>query len=382
MTKYIYVKGVHFENKGAELMLDAVVQQVFEKESEYKLVLNPCPASPYEKRAAKRAFQYLSLSRGVIDLNALSYFLPRGLRGFIGRYFGVVTEADLYAVLDASGYAYGDKWPTHVLKRTCKQIGRLNNHSKRYVFLPQAFGPFVDKTNINLVQRYFPSASLVFARDEVSHSVLSRLMSPKKFLEQSPDFTNLVDVARAPKRDLMLIIPNSNMLSKRVDDELWAECYVGLLENAISFGLSKGMEVGILNHEGKSDQFLCEQLKARFGSNVWLRSGLSGMEIKGLIAQAQLVMCSRFHGCVSALSLGVPCVGTSWSHKYQALYSDYNVSELLLVSPKEESDFQLFLNDTFESRGEISKVLKLNSEKLKVQSKRMWDRVRAVLNAQ
>ena len=53
-------------------------------------------------------------------------------------------------------------------------------------------------------------------------------------------------------------------------------------------------------------------------------TGLNALEVKGLIASSYLCISSRFHGVASALNSCVPCLATSWSHKYEELFNDYN----------------------------------------------------------
>ena len=49
---YILIKGVHFGNKGAELMLLAVQQEFAIERSDLKLVLAPGPHSGFDRRMA------------------------------------------------------------------------------------------------------------------------------------------------------------------------------------------------------------------------------------------------------------------------------------------------------------------------------------------
>ena len=53
-------------------------------------------------------------------------------------------------------------------------------------------------------------------------------------------------------------------------------------------------------------------------------------KLKALISTAYLCVTSRFHGVASALNSCVPCLATSWSHKYEELFRDYGMTDCVL----------------------------------------------------
>ena len=53
--------------------------------------------------------------------------------------------------------------------------------------------------------------------------------------------------------------------------------------------------------------------------------------LKGIIGKASILIGSRFHALVGALCQSVPVIATSWSHKYEALLTEYGVSEFLIT---------------------------------------------------
>lgn len=107
---FIEIKGVQFVNKGAELMLEAILAQIEQRWPDAKVVMQPGKFSPYEKRASIGAYQRLQLRKNRLDLNGLTYYLPFVARRALKR-FGIITEADIDVILDASGFTYGDQWP-------------------------------------------------------------------------------------------------------------------------------------------------------------------------------------------------------------------------------------------------------------------------------
>ena len=216
----IEVKGVEFSNKGAELMLLSILQMLDLEFAEYDLVLSPGHLLPYQKRAELGAWQKLSFQLWGLDWTWLGNLAPAGLRRLL-RHFGIVVEKDIDVVLDASGFVYSDDWGSHCLQQTLSQLKRMKKYNARYVFLPQAFGPFHNPKNRRLMQQLIEHAGLLLARDEQSFCSLKEIDisdTPEK-IKYSPDFTPLLEPkAISASLDLpdnyVCIIPNNRLFER------------------------------------------------------------------------------------------------------------------------------------------------------------------------
>ena len=96
------------------------------------------------------------------------------------------------------------------------------------------------------------------------------------------------------------------------------------------------------------------------------------VKVKGIIGQCKVVLCSRFHGCVSALSQGVACIGTSWSYKYERLFEDYDRRNFLLTSPVVEDSIEQLIKSGQSEQGSDNRQ---KIADLKVRSNQMWEHV-------
>lgn len=331
----IEIKGVQFVNKGAELMLHAIVQQVKQLWPEADIVLAPNVNSPYKARALLGAYQKLPLQKGRLEWHGLGYSLSPRLRGWLKNRLGLVTEADIDVVLDASGFAYGDQWPASSIKLLCAEIKRYAKAGKKYILLPQAFGPFSRELDKKLLAKTLPLATLVCARDEQSLQHLTALMAHSKNLVCFPDFTNLVQAVTPDYyqqgEQKVLFIPNNNMLGQHNLHTDWPSYYISVLVRLVSIVRAQGLTPVFLNHEGAQDARLCQDIVQQAGGDITIISEPDPLKVKGIIGASKAVVCSRFHGCVSALAQGIPCLGTSWSHKYEQLFTDYGCPEALLT---------------------------------------------------
>jgi polysaccharide pyruvyl transferase WcaK-like protein len=376
---YIEIKGVQFVNKGAELMLHAVLQQLKVLQPDARIVLQSNANSPYVARAKVGAWQKAGLRFFGIEFNAYSHWLPKKVRNWLARQYGIVTEADIDLVLDASGFAYGEQWPEKNALYLADELERFQRKGKIYVFLPQAFGPFNRPLEQKRLKESLGYAALVCARDESSFAYLQQLMGPSERLCQLPDFTNLVEPAQLESQlptNTLMMIPNHQMLSARNPDPLWRQNYLSVLRRFIDIAQQNAMHIVVLNHEGVKDLELCQQLLQGKSDKIELISEPDPLKVKALIGQSRAVVCSRFHGCVSALSQAIPCIGTSWSHKYEALFADYQSTELLIRPDLTEQQlkdvFMLMLNKD-------KTVLQQESAKYKKSSELLWSKVSHLL---
>lgn len=383
MTKplFIEIRGVQFVNKGAELMLLACMDAILQQYPHAQIVLAPNRNSPYRNRALLGSLQKVMLRFRGFDFNALSYLIPKSLRAILLERFGLIFEPDIDVVIDASGFAYGDQWGGRNVKVMVNELLRLRKHNRIYVFMPQAFGPFTQAHERKILSKTLPQAALVCARDSRSFEYLQSLC-PEPPLVQFGDFTNLVlpvQPQNLPSVRYGLIIPNSAMVNpKKNYNGQWIANYLRVLQLHVVALQTLGIQPVVLNHEGVADLDICQQISSMNGGLLLINEP-DARVVKGWIAEAAVVVSSRFHGCVSALSSGVPCLASSWSHKYEMLFHEYGAEFALLDPAMKEADVMAKLQLVLAT--EHVAALQNAAVRFKQQSQRLWHQVFLKMNA-
>ena len=318
-----------------------------------------------------------NLIRLLYKLKVYSLFRRLHLSTFWLQDIYPVHGADYF--IDASGFAFSDQWKptTETVRRWEYILSEYKKQGTKIVFLPQAFGPAKmpnTQKEFLILNKY---ADLIMPREQVSYNYLINANINKDKIKKFSDFTSLVN-GKFPSqykhlRNGVCIIPNMRMIDKGI---ISLNNYIELLADIIRIASTKGFPVYFLNHEGLDDEKLAYMCKDRLSIPIEVVSGLNALEVKGLIASAYLCISSRFHGVASALNSCVPCLATSWSHKYEELFKDYKMEGCVLdlinrdICMKKITEY-LQLNKNAEIRSTlISTIPNIQNE-----TKRMWQHI-------
>lgn len=383
----IDIKGVNFVNKGAELMLHAVLQQLATWDDQEIRVAIGLKGSSFAQRRGL-GLEHLAWmdSRKLFFvgpvLDNLLALTPAALR----RRAHWVRPSDVHVILDASGFAYSDQFGPIYPEMMLKAYQVAKKRGQKIVLLPQAFGPFDNPQVATAVAKITQLADLVYARDEVSFEHLVGLNGRSPHLKIAPDFTNLVKPARLGENPIVkgqpCIIPNSRMLEKT--ETAVQASYLSFLAFVIEYLQGKGLTPFILIHESQSDLPLAEAIQARLVTPPVLVQEADALKTKGIIGQASLVVSSRYHGLISGLSQGIPSLATGWSHKYDMLMAAYGCPECLVSPLTPEAEILLLLAGMVgEGNGRLQIITKLDTanQRLVTASQQMWAEVRALVDS-
>jgi colanic acid/amylovoran biosynthesis protein len=381
----IQIDGTNTVNKGAELMLYAVLQEIERKYPDAKVLYNQQWSNPNYIRTklnfGTRPFAHLLIPvlnkckvHGILRrLSVPCSFLTL-------RY--PIKGLDL--VLDAGGFQFGDQWniSDYDLLLWENYYRKLKKQGTKIILLPQAFGPFETKNGKKIVGIVSKYTDIIFAREEVSYNHLIKAGADGRKIKLYPDFTALVE-GIIPKRyeflkDGICIIPNKRMIDKST---VLPENYFSFLEKIIQIIQQQGKSPFLLNHESKSDFVLCELINQQLKVPLTIVNNLTALEIKGVISQSYLVVSSRFHGVASALNSGVPCLATSWSHKYAELFKDYRQSDCVLDLSRPDKireKVRYYLSDNVHKS--VSEILPEAKRVVVEKNKEMWNIVWKSIN--
>jgi len=227
------------------------------------------------------------------------------------------------------------------------------------IFAPQTYGPYKTALSRRIAAFLLRRAHCVYARDLESLSRAQSLLgvSSRPRSAFCPDVAFTLPAAECPRHAIAPPIP------EEADTELIAFNPSGLLFHGgysrdNSFRLSMdyakfaclmlerllqdpGKRVLLVPHtyggpdDVESDPTACkaalQALPPSKRKQVHLVcTACDAHQLKGLIGRCSLLIGSRMHACIAALSQGVPAIGVSYSPKFSGLYRALGLEELVV----------------------------------------------------
>ncbi len=329
---FVLIDHAGFVNRGAQLMLRAVVEQV---EKRFPKAVKVIPAMFYNENVG------YCIKHHILPLRSYPTGNRKRIKTFVAHHIlnkrDCVFPNEIQLILDAGGYHFSDKvaknnqnyenyWSTYYQKFTHPRL--------KLVYLPQAFGPFDSKIVQGIVRHTHGLATRLYAREEQSYNYLKQLFPESDKISLYSDFTCLLHppiksvLPLMEKGKYIAIVPNCRMVDKT--DDVVSASYFDFMCALVQHLVDKGESVILLNHEGLGDEGMLFDINERLGLALPILTNLDAMEVKAIIGRLKMLISSRFHGVVSGLSQGIPTFCTSWSHKYPELLKDYNVTGNLL----------------------------------------------------
>lgn len=374
----VEIQGVNGINKGASLMLKAVLEQ--------------------KKLLCARTFAVNFRDARTLDLKSYNLdlvgFFPtmkyhkldsilQNTGGYKilarqGRKVHHVNKIGL--LLDASGFAYSDKWGAGICEVYTKHFKSIKNNGGKIILLPQAMGPFNQVEVKDAFTTMISYVDLLFARDSTSLDYLASLGISDKKIKQAPDFTNVLqaDSIKFPKVDVILV-PNMRVIDK--GGQVARSTYINYWKDIISWLHNNKYTSLILNHEGRQDSLLCNEI-ANGIDNVSVYYSNDPLEVKSRINSCRLLVGSRFHSLVSALSQNIPVIANGWSHKYKQLLADYGHIDYL--DERTDSAFAIQhlsnLLDNDVNYNSVVECIANHSLNEKNKTNKMWKEIQQNLN--
>lgn len=210
-------------------------------------------------------------------------------------------------------------------------------YGKKTVKSVSSFGPMNEKMNkkgAKFASKYL--WDVIVAREEESRNALIEQACVRKKVYVSPDIANLMSykiVLYGEEKPIGISISHQ-IIKQWKSDEPYIDCICELCKVIFNkYGrkvvlIPNEYQTGIYNDINVAEE-IREKLHLENDERLMIFdvTKLYASDIKNMIASCEMLISSRYHSCVAALSAGVPTLVIGWHYKYNELLKIYGMSE-------------------------------------------------------
>lgn len=273
----------------------------------------------------------------------------RGLKTWV-KGFDLVVDT-------RAGDSFADIYGLRRLRQICQMAEFVKACGVPLVLGPQTIGPFGTRRGKLIGTTSLKRASLVMTRDTASADAATQL-------GRAPDVltTDVVFAMEQPKTDVERdILVNASGLLWGSDDYGSAQRYQESVRNLIQGLHDRGREVSLLSHVLDSDLRDNDEptghlLAEEFGVEHVVPKDLT--HLRSIVKGAELVIGSRMHACLNALSVGTPSIPLAYSRKFRPLLADLGWSYVVDLNSSQNAgeDALAIVDADYDLKTEVTEV--------------------------
>lgn len=185
---------------------------------------------------------------------------------------------------------------------------------------PQTIGPFSHQFSRWLATRSLAGMAAIFSRDPYSYAYLGQLAPASQAFNATDVVFALPPATETVRRDVLINV--SGLLwskNAHIDAAYYRFCVRQLIQHLIHGGREVSLLVHVLdNPTADNDVPACRELAQEFGIELLIPDDLHSA--RSIIVGSNLLIGSRMHACLNALSLGVPAIAWAYSRKFEPLF--------------------------------------------------------------
>ncbi len=311
-------------------------------------------------------------------------------RNFGHKYLKSFKECDI--IFDVTmGDSFSDIYSLRFFRKLMLEKYIAIKNCKKYVFLPQTYGPFYHKSSFSLAKFILKKASVVFCRDEMSQELLENKMKIKNTILSS---------------DMAFILPFDEKKYQMSDKEKLGLNVSGLLfkggfnkENQFGLtlnypelikvlieNLSKKYEVHLIPHvvdlknDANDDDYkTCKELHEKYPNTVLAPAFDNPIDAKSYISNMDIFIGSRMHSTIASFSSGVFTIPISYSMKFEGLFGSLNYP--YVVNAKKESTKSAYdmVIKYIDDKESLEKIHRNSLKKIEEKNNKFKDKIIEIL---
>ncbi len=396
MGKKFLITGVSLRSKGGSAMVQAACNLIG-KQHNYSVLsfypeLDKAAISSIRDTHRINVISYsTSLGRKIaFKLEALlmlldyifGYISGNKLLVKLSKYSKEISKTD--GILEIHGIAFSDYYGfndalTSFLKMKIAKFSKIP-----FFCLPQSYGPISSNLNRKLAEHGLESTELILPRGMKSLKLVEEFRLNNPHVEFMPDlafaFNNPLEESTLNLLKKLKIYHNNkyaavipNILFLRWGFPETVSYYAEIIDH---FHKKYGYKFILIPHQyndaGTDDRTFNQEIYNKVSDKsclIKIDVMLTAKEIKSLISVCDFTLCSRFHGMISSLKMGVEPFVISWAEKYHEIMDLYGLIEN--VQDHKQVDIKNFI-DRIESRLQVEskeQIIAKNEEFMKTLKK-------------